>query len=355
MRIGIYDPYLNTLGGGEKYILAATVHLSKKHDVFVFSNDNAFIKKAKDRFNLDLSGIKLEKNIFSGNTSFLKKFLNTRRFDLILYISDGSIPFLFSGKNILLFQFPVNWVNGSALLTKLKLRKIDHVICYSNFVKKFIDKTFSIQSIILPPPVGINGSRTLKKEKIILSVGRFTKAINEKKQEVLINVFKKMCDSGLKEWKLVLIGSVLEEDKDFIKKLKEDSKGYPIEILENISFSSLSDYYKKAKIYWHAAGFGEDLEKHPEKAEHFGISTVEAMEQGLVPVVINAGAQPEIVTDKESGFLWDTEEELIKKTKILIDDKNIWEEMSKNAVKKAGVFNVKRFEDGFDKLIKNEK
>lgn len=352
MRIGIYDPYLNTLGGGEKYILAAAVHLSKKHDVFIFSNDDAFIKKAKERFNFDLSGIKLAENIFSGNTSFLKKFFNTQRFDLILYVSDGSIPFLFSKKNILLFQFPVNWVNGSVLSTKLKLRKIDHVICYSDFVKKFIDKTFSIQSMVLPPPVDILGSRTLEKEKIILSVGRFTRAINEKKQEILINTFKKMADLGLSGWKLVLIGSVLEKDKDFVEKLKEDSKGYPVEILENISFSKLSDYYKKAKIYWHAAGFGEDLEKHPEKAEHFGISTVEAMGRGLVPVVINAGAQSEIVTDEESGFLWDTQEELIKKTKMLIDNKNLWEEMSKNAVKKAGVFNVKRFEDSFNELIK---
>ncbi|MDO9182993.1 MAG: hypothetical protein Q7U04_11325, partial [Bacteriovorax sp.] len=48
----------------------------------------------------------------------------------------------------------------------------------------------------------------LKKENIILSVGRFTKAINTKKQEFLIDIFKRICDLEFFEWRLVLIGSV---------------------------------------------------------------------------------------------------------------------------------------------------
>ena len=36
MRIGVFDPYLDDLGGGEKYMMSVASCLSKKHDVTVF-------------------------------------------------------------------------------------------------------------------------------------------------------------------------------------------------------------------------------------------------------------------------------------------------------------------------------
>lgn len=350
MKIGIYDPYLDTLGGGEKYILSIASCLQEKHKVFLFWDDVQILKKAGDRFDIDLENVALTKNIFSSG-SFLGKILETRNYDVIFYISDGSIPTLLSKKNILIFQFPVNWINGKNLFTKLKLSKIQSIICYSDFVKEFLDKTFPIKAVVLPPAVS-SVNKNVKKENIILTVGRFTKAVNAKKQEVLIDTFKRMHDGGLSNWKLVIIGSVLPSDKDYVDDLRKRSKNYPIQILDNVSFDDLISYYNRAKIYWHAAGFGEDLEKNPEKAEHFGISTIEAMSTGAVPIVFNGGGQKEIVKHKADGFCWNTLDELSDITKKLINDQKLWEDISKKAEERAKDYSNDDFCKKLENLIK---
>src|SRR5260370_621248 len=76
----------------------------------------------------------------------------------------------------------------------------------------------------------------------------------------------------------------------------------------------------QSAIYWHAAGLGNDDAAHPEQTEHFGITTVEAMAAGCVPVVINKAGQRETVEHGVSGFLWDTPDELQRYTARLIED-----------------------------------
>lgn len=354
VKIGIFDPYLDTLGGGEKYILTAAKCLSKTNDVFIFWDPKLELdvkSKAIQRFGIDLSDINFTSNIFDGKTPFLKKLLLTRKYDVIIYLSDGSIPFLLAKKNILLFQFPVNWIDARNFLTKFKLKKISKIICYSNFVKNFLDKTFSINSIVLPPSIDVIKSKSFKKENVILTVGRFTKAVNAKKQEVLIDVFKEMYDRGLLDWKFLIVGSVLQKDRFYLTELRHRAKGYPIDILDNISLSEIRNCYKRAKIYWHAAGFGEDLDKYPERAEHFGISTVEAMSAGAVSVVINAGGQKEIVKEGETGFLWDTLEELELKTLKLTKDDKLLNKLSGKASQFADRFGSERFCKEINELI----
>src|SRR3989344_6631125 len=292
MKIGIFDPYLDTLGGGEKYVLEAAQCLVENHEVSIFwdtRQEGLIRQRAKERFDLDLSQVHFTENVFVPESSIIKRVWATRNYDVILYVSDGSIPTLFAKKNILLFQFPVNWIKPLGNLTRIKLKNIHAILCYSQFVKKHLDKTFDRKAIVLPPAIKLIKSVPTQKENIILTVGRFTKKMNTKKQDMLIDVFKNMYQEGLSNWKLIVIGSVLPQDKDYVSFLKKQSTGYPIEILVNIPFEELFGYYKKAKIYLHAAGYGEDLELHPERAEHFGIATVEAMSSGCVPVVFPAG------------------------------------------------------------------
>jgi glycosyltransferase involved in cell wall biosynthesis len=348
MQIGIYSPYLDTLGGGEKYILSAAQYLKKDSQVTVFWDDSSIVPKAEARFDLDLKDIDFVPNIFASKNP-LKKFLNTRLFDSFIYVSDGSIPFLSSKNNIVLFQFPVPWIKSSSPIQKAKFKRINHFICYSEFVKKYLDKKFKTNTVVIPPPVYVE-IKKVNKENIILSVGRFTKAMNTKKQEVLIDAFKKMCNTGLKGWKLILIGSYRSEDVDYFEDIKKRAAGFPIEVLGNISHDDLVSYYNKSKIYWHAAGFGEDLDKNPERAEHFGISTVEAMIVGCVPLVFNGGGQKEIVEDKKDGFLWDSTDELIDLTTKLIKNPDMLTNISSNASEISKRFSREVFEERIKKI-----
>jgi glycosyltransferase involved in cell wall biosynthesis len=351
MRIGVYDPYLDTLGGGEKYVLSIASLLSQRHQVDLFWDDPEILEPAQARFNLDLKKVKIIPNVFSENSSFLKKLKECYKYDVIFYVSDGSIPFLSSKKSFLIFQHPVNWANGKSLKNRIKLARVERLICYTEFVRKHLGRTFDKKIEVLFPPVEKIGDSTSGKKNVILTVGRFTKGMNRKKHEVLIDAFKKMIERGLKGWKLVIVGSYLEKDYDLVSDLEKSAQGAPVEILANASYRSLLECYKGAKIYWHAAGFGEDLNEHPEYAEHFGITTVEAMSAGAVPVVIKAGGQTEIVEAGKSGFLWGSVEELISQTEFLIKDKKLWEKISEESQKRAKMFSHQKFEERIEDLI----
>lgn len=350
MKIGIYDPYLDSLGGGEKYMLTIASALSEKHTVFVFWDQKDILAQAEKRFALPLKHVKLTKNIFSSETSVFIRMVQTNMYDAIFYLSDGSIPWLFAKNNILLFQFPVTWVDGQSITTTLKLAKFHKVLTNSYFVKSFIDKTYHVKSSVLAPPVTMVPSSS-KKDNIILTVGRFTRGMNMKKQEELIDIFISLFREGLKGWNFVLIGAALPTDENFIQSLKQRAKGYPIDVLVNVSHDEVVSYYQRAKIYWHAAGYTEDLESHPERAEHFGIATAEAMSAGCVPIVFNGGGQKEIVEQNENGFLWNYSDELREKTKLLIKNKKLFADLSSKAHKSAQQFSEKRFITSVKKLL----
>lgn len=357
MKIGVYDPYLDTLSGGEKYILSLALCLARHHNVFLFWDINMEedIKlSAEKKFGFDLNTVSFTRNIFSKKVSTLSRIQQSRFFDAVVVLSDGSIP-LVACKLFLHFQTPMEWVKSPDLKTKLKLRRVSKVICNSNFTKRYIDKKFGVNSVVLYPPIHVKEEVETAKENIILNVGRFGvhhAGSSYKKQDFLVGTFIKMVDKGLKNWKLVVIISTPEEDKPKLDPLKETIKKYPIEIVENPKNNVLWEYYAKSKIYWHAAGYGEDLEKHPDRAEHFGMATVEAMGCGSVPVVVNAGGQKEIVQDGENGFLWDSQEELIEKTNFVVSDKNLFENLSVSAQKTALDFGKQRFYNDLMLLIK---
>lgn len=346
MKIGIFDPYLDDLGGGEKYMMTIAQCLSKEHDVVVFWDNRDDLKELAERFLLDLSSIELAKNIFAPKVSLFERLLITKNFDALFILCDGSIPLVLSKMLFLHLQQPMAHISSLSTIERLKLGRVSAIFCNSKFTKSFIDKTFQISSKVVYPPVELYPKK-IKKENIILHVGRLrvrditidgNPVGDIKKQSVLIDIFKQMVDSGLQDWKFVLAVSVKGEDRQVLALIEKQAKGYPIEFVVNNNNKLLWNVYNRAQIYWHATGYGEDVQIHPEYTEHFGISTVEAMGAGAVPVVINAGGQKEIVEDGKTGFLWDTLDELQGKTRLLMSDAKRMIQMSEAAKQRAKSF-----------------
>jgi len=344
----IFNPYLDTLGGGEFYTLLVVDFLIKNN----FSLEIAWpykdiLAKITQRFGLKLENrVKINNkasSILKKSKNLLQKYLFSKDYQLIFYISDGSIPFLFGKINWLLFQAPFQNVDGRSLLNQIKLRNIHQVLCYSNFVKKFIDKEYKVDAKVVYPAISDSFFclKPIKKENIILSVGRFDQIMNAKKQDVLVSVFKQMFDKGLRNWQLVLLGGLMKENSYF-KTLKKLAHGYPIKIMTNIDFKTLVNYYQKAKIYWHAAGYGENLDLYPEKAEHFGISILEAMVSGAVPLIYNAGGSSEIIGENKE-LLWLSKKDLEDKTKLLINNELLLKRLRQLVAKRAHFFNQENF------------
>jgi glycosyltransferase involved in cell wall biosynthesis len=350
-KAGIYDPYLDTLGGGERYAMTVAECLLKNDwQVDVFWGDKSIKEKIKQRLNLKLNKINFVPNLFRGG-NIPQKWQITSHYDLIFYLSDGSIPFLFAKKNILHFQVPFHHVNGRNLLNQIKLKKIDKVVCNSKFTKKFIDREYGICSKVIYPPVDLVKFKPGEKENLIFSVGRFSRLLQAKRHDVLVDVFIKMCRQGLSGWKLVIAGGTEVGGKRFFHQLKAKVKSYPIELKQGPSFETLQKLYSQAKIFWLASGFGVNEEKEPERVEHFGIAPVEAMAAGCIPVIIGKGGAKEIIKNGENGFLWREKSELEAMTLKLIKEKKLFRQLSQVVVKSSQRFSKKRFCQQLDEVF----
>jgi len=298
----------------------------------------------------------------------LKRILSglfKKEYDLFITMSNHIYPYLFSQgrKNILHIQFPFldrfercPVVNvPSRLLSFVLLQSYDRIICNSTFTRRWIQKRCAkkLPVDVLHPPCDIDQSVPGKKENIILSVGRYFVGWHNKKQLEMVRMFKKMVDGGLTGWEYHQAGSTLPNrlDQEYLKKVRDEAGGYPVFIHTDVSFEEMQRLYAQSKIYWHATGLDEDELRYPERMEHFGMSTVEAMAAGCVPVVINKGGQPEIVTHGVIGLLWDTAEQLAEHTLKLAGDDAYRQELSLNAMKRAGVFSKENFKRSFSAII----
>ena len=219
------------------------------------------------------------------------------------------------------------------------------IISISEYSSFWIKEYWKKDSTILFPPVdteSFNGGGKNKKQKAILSVGRFFPEHHNKKQYELAATFIKMIEKypeDLKGYTLYLVGGVsdIAGHQEYVESIRRLSAGYPIEVLANVSFERLAGLFRKASVFWHASGLGEDENAHPEKFEHFGITTVEAMSAGCIPVVINKGGQKEIITEGIDGFFFDDLQGLsdisLKIIRGEVDSKRIRENAIKNCRK----------------------
>lgn len=333
MRAAIYNPYLDTLGGGERYTMAfVTVLKELGFKVEVEWPSKNIRRKLEDRFGIDLAGVNFVKDIKRGDG-----------YEVCFWVSDGSIPTLAARKNFLHFPVPFHDVGGRTLLNRMKLFRIGKVICNSYFTKTFIDKEYGVNSLVVYPPVDVTKIKPKRKENIILYVGRFSILLQSKRQDILIGAFKRFYDGGHRDWKFVLAGGIEIGKDESLDRLEKASLGYPIEIVKSPPFKEIKKLYGQAKFFWSAAGFGVNEKKEPEKVEHFGITTVEAMAAKAVPFVFNAGGAREIIKDSENGYLWKTTAELLKKTKELITTRGLVKKLSEEAHKSAQHYSYERF------------
>lgn len=340
MKAAIYTPYLDTLGGGERYMLSAARVLSDNGWGVDIAGSTELLHKAENRFGLDFKKIKAVSDINRGDG-----------YDLCLWLSDGSIPSLRSRKNILHFQRPFYKVDGKSLINRMKFFRIAHVVVNSQFTKHWIDKEYPVESKILYPPVDILKFKSKKKEKNIVYVGRFSRLEQSKRQDVLIEAFKEFHDNYDKTWKLQLVGGSDVGADEFLASLKESAKDYPIEIIENAPFAKLKEIVGKAQFFWSAAGYDVDEQKHPEKLEHFGMTVVEAMAAGCIPFVFNAGGHKEIIEEKKDGFLWKSKQELVKKTYAISTSSSTIKHLSEQAKVSCQKFSYENFEKAFLALL----
>ena len=342
-KLAVYNNFWHTLGGGEHHACVIAQALEQLGPVDLVSENDFSIEALEQQFNIRLKHCRkrlvtsLAMHHNPATTAYYDVFVNsTYSSDLVSHAQYAYYVVSFP------YKIPAYPSEGKAFL-----KSYDVFLANSAYTAGWVKQWWDVDNCeVLYPSVAmpdINFDH-LSKTKNILHVGRFFRSGHNKKQLELVRVFKQLMDSGKIEddWKLTLVGQVDPTQQTYLDEVLEEAHGYPIEVLNNIALESLKQLYLKSAIYWHATGLGESTERNPERNEHFGISTVEAMSYGCVPIVINAGGQPESVSHEDNGFLFNNEKELeaftIQCMQLFSHQPDQYETLSKQAFDKARHF-----------------
>ncbi|MEK9201321.1 MAG: glycosyltransferase [Patescibacteria group bacterium] len=338
-RALIHNPYWPSLGGGERYVASFIKLLLDRGWQVDLDSPEDIPPQILSRFNLDISKVTYNSQP------------TTSSYSLVFWVSDGSLPISLAKKTLIHLQVPFQGVNGRSFTNWIKSRFYTFV-ANSNFTKKIVDAEYGIDSQVVYPPVSVEDfNPSIKKSNTILYVGRFSNLTQSKGQDILISQFKKI-SKILPGWQLVLVGGTkVGTTQKYIEDLKNSAEDFPIELVLDPDFSTLKKHFESAKIFWSAAGFSESEQLPPAKQEHFGMSLVEAMAAGCVPVVPNLGGHPEIVDHEVNGYLYSKLSELQDYTHLLTTDNQLLTACSQAAVKKSKIFSVSRFNSDFSQYL----
>lgn len=370
MKLCIYDWALHTAGGGQRISCQIAEYFSRENEVDLLTLFETDKKKLEFLYGVNLSKVNLKAVYAKGMQkksaivhlfSFNRISKISKNYDFF-FNSDGHETVRPLSKNSALlchfperkwYRKPRNFFDFFALsaifLFKSFLKNYassyDTVLCNSKYGQKWIKKLWKITPLVLTLPINFNRINQ-KKEDIILSVGRLTA---DKNYEFMINCFKQIYESGIQDYEYLIVGLI--NNLDYLNKLIELSNGYPIRFLTDIKNQKLNRIYAKSKIFFHTKGFGIVEQKNPQDLEHFGLVTVEAMNQGCVPIVFNGGGQKEIVDNGKNGFLFNREEEAIKYIKKIIREENLRKKLSAEAKERADFFSMERFHSELDSIL----
>ncbi len=392
MKIGIYNRWLPTLGGGERYSLSIAAHLAKDNAVTVLSHEAIDPALIRDRLALDVSRVHFQviphasNHDLAAQTASYDFFVNASNWDffpsqarcsaLVVYF-----PYCPGNRILAYLRYGVGKVLCSPFASPLRKQVLEpripglnarlenlidpnflrsvatysRIWAISKFSQQWVQRCWQVDSQLLFPPVDVDQFQPLSKEPKILHVGRFFAGNHNKKHLTLVDAFRQMVDAGLSGWELHLAGSINQgaEHAAYLQSVRAAIGNYPITLHENASFAQLQRLYGVASIYWHASGYGEDEQHAPHKSEHFGITTVEAMAAGCVPVVIGKGGQPELIETGVNGFLWYTLPELIEQTQRVIAAPMLRERLAQAAVHNSRRFDSPHFTARLDELIQS--
>jgi len=390
MKIGIYNqPNGGSIGGCEFSVAVLAEALAREHEVDIIHHKPSLTaQQLSVTFDVDLSAVRMRylpyqsykvtdawnpRKRYQGAKNWYASL--SEPYELFINFTHEVPPFCHAraGALMVLFPFldPLNewpWkdqFSGGVAALKRWLRRPYYdwewqkrfhsyslKAANSYYTKKWTQKRWGVDCKVVYPPVNTPFSPVDKRD-IILSVGRFSMTGVNKRHQEMVTTFQQIVDRGLCGWQFFCVGGLgdIAGDKAYFDDLRCMVTSPEINVLANVERCRLQDLYERAKIFWHAAGYGEDENLHPELQEHFGIVTVEAMAAGCVPVVIDRGGQREIVEHEVNGFLWNSLEELAEYTIRLRKDESLLVRMSREARLRSQHFGRKKFVEQFKALL----
>jgi GT2 family glycosyltransferase len=353
-----YTPYDLVPGGGERYLLTAASALRDTHRVYI-ATDARY-----SQFRLDYMARELSLDL-SGMSTILRSDLAVLGpidvyCHLCNYLFPESPPM--GQRNFLICQFLFSLDDEEYSKRSNNLKGYERIIVYSKFaynalIRKLDASCFGVMTEIVAPPLQANLSIAGKAGKAadklaIVNVGRFSKGRHNKRQDVLIEALARLIAQGISA-ELHLVGTLHSQAQhvSHFGTLRHIADDLPVHFHINASHSVLTELLSCSAIYWHATGFGVDAQTYPEQCEHFGISILEAMGSGCVPIVVANGGPIEFVRENETGFHYTKINELVATTCKLLRDREKLATISKTSAKEVHQFSEASFKRKWREIV----
>ncbi|OGR00344.1 MAG: hypothetical protein A2505_08420 [Deltaproteobacteria bacterium RIFOXYD12_FULL_55_16] len=317
--IGIYNSYWNTRGGGESHALSIASELQKIGPVELISETDFDLEALARYYSLDLSNcrklvlpkitVEFTKKFFLFVNSTFCSNLPSQAINswYIVFFPQRAIPeeVLCSYYFLFICNYTKNWALNYWG---------DHIKGEIIYPVRMFFRTH--ESIFQEPSKN-------KKKKVILSVGRFFPSAHCKNQLEIAEAFRLLVSRipEASEWKLVFAGSLDTTQPGLVayyNAVQDKLCDLNAELLPNLKHELLNKLYSDAAIYVHAAGMGQDPNKCPENFEHFGITPLEAMVAGAIPVVFSIGGPAEVIDLLDVGYKFSSTESLVEVLSQLI-------------------------------------
>lgn len=193
-----------------------------------------------------------------------------------------------------------------SFLNNLGIRKFSLIqsevltITQSRYIQSEVYRKTGKLLHIIYPPVNVKYFKSTNSERLknIISIGRLSYEKNQVEQIYLAKLLPNLS--------FFITGSSNRNTSKYVRYLKRiiaDLKLRNVQIIQDVPAAQLRDLLKKSLFFLHTTKF-----------EHFGISTVEAIASGCIPIVHDSGGQVEIVPFKKLRF------QKIEEAARLIDD-----------------------------------
>jgi GT2 family glycosyltransferase/glycosyltransferase involved in cell wall biosynthesis/Tfp pilus assembly protein PilF len=352
-KLGIYFPYEFIPGGGEQHCLNVAYALRDEYTpYFIFESRESLLRIIS--VTNDLGHSDLDFRVITWDRA------KELEFDVFILLGNCLFPERAgigrSNFYICQFPFPVGHDYLSRLDNLKTPESYDAVWVYSDYVRDRVRERYDawgreskdIETIY--PAIPSIGLAQNEPGNNIVGVGRFFIGGHNKRHDRMIEAFGRIVKSSPEtDAVLHLAGAVhnAPEHRNHLVNLRTMARDLPVEFHLNMDRPALNRLYQSGKVYWHAAGWGVDTNTHPEAVEHFGISVVEAMSAGCIPVVYAVGGPLEIVRHGVNGFTAVSIEEMADWTGRLLQE---WDtprvrQMRQAAIETARGFNLSVFSD----------
>ncbi len=325
MKIGIIHGFVGGGGGTEKTLLSLIEALTEqKHIVNLYTVSKPTIQ---------ISGVKIY-SILPFSLPFFglyQRYMESRLIgkakddDLVIQTSGGLVVPENNNQKILIYchhyfqnetektvtkykgvwswYYKPYYASSLKFINQIKNENI-YLIANSKFIQESLKRKFGKNSTVIYPPVELNSFRDgNQKEKKVVTVSRYSQ---EKNLEFAIDVF----DDFKTDY--IIIGNTKTRINEVYyenlhKKIKNQKSKSRIQLLKNIDRNKVINNLRRAKVYFHAS------------PETFGISIIESIAAGCIPIVPDNSAHKETVPFSELRYDQTNVEEARAKVKMALD------------------------------------